>query len=98
MHNREIPLPEDAVFVRLQLSRADTAALAALGSRGGIPSVAAVCRLALSLLARGEAVTAEAVLAEAERVRVPLVGPRLKPRTGRPRGRPPKKSLGKSAN
>lgn len=72
---RDIPVPPDAGHVRLQLSQADLAALRALGARGGGLTLSAVCRLAMSLLARGVAVTQEEVLAEAERVRARARGP-----------------------
>lgn len=89
---RDIPAPEDPVRVRLDLSEAQAVQLRTLGARQGL-ALAAICRIAMGMLARGETVTQEAVLAEAERIRDATKAAQPAPEPPpppRPRGRPKK--------
>jgi hypothetical protein len=86
---RDIPVPENAVRVRLDLSEEQVTALKRIGLDADI-ALSAVCRLAMGMLAEGRAVDAEAIIEEAKKVRAANAPPKKEPRPKRPPGRPKK--------
>lgn len=90
---RDVPLPPNPVSVRLQLGNDDAAVLRVAAAREGI-SLAALCRLALHLLAKGGSPDMAAVLVEAKRVIAEAQGPASEPLSKKPRGRPRKATSG----
>jgi hypothetical protein len=88
---KDIPVAPDARRVRVELPPDQITALIKIGAEGGL-TVSAVSRIALSLLARGETVTAARVLEEAERIRAAnrVLDPPASQEPKRPVGRPRK--------
>jgi hypothetical protein len=84
---RDIPVAENPVRIRLELSQDQATALKRIGLDADI-TLAAVCRLAMGMIAEGETVDAKAIVEEAKKVRAANAPPKeakAKRRPGRPR-------------
>lgn len=64
---RDVPVPDDPVTVRLQIDPVTARTLRVRAAETGI-SLAALCRIAMTRLGRGDAVTVEAILEEAAEI------------------------------
>lgn len=89
---KDIPIPPDPLRVRVEMSQDEAGELRVLAAGGAYP-LAALCRVALSMLARGKTVTQESVMTELGRIRAEVAGPQEPPEPKRPRGRPRKTPL-----
>lgn len=85
---RDMPIPDDARHVRVELSVADINSLKEVAREAGDVALSAVARVGLSLIAQGVFDKQTVVLAIRDILAV--TAPPKEPKPRRPRGRPPK--------